>query len=164
MAIPARMGGERPVATRWDPFREIEDAWARMGSLLGDVAGGATGGVLRGPLMTLATLAAPVDIEELDDAFVVELDLPGVRKEDVSIDLRDNELMIKGEMKERERKGVLRRQTRRYGAFEHRISVPGDVDPDSVSAMLENGILTVRLAKARRSQPKHIEIKEVNGS
>ncbi len=158
MAVPVRMGGERPLATRWDPFREIEDTWARMGSLLGDVAGGTTGGVLRGPLMALATLAAPVDIEETDDAFIVELDLPGVRKEDVSIDLRDDELVIKGEVKERERSGMLRRQSRRIGAFEHRISMPGDVDPDSVTATLENGVLMVRLAKARRSQPRHIEI------
>jgi HSP20 family protein len=48
---------------------------------------------------------------------------------------------------------------RRYGTFEHRVSLPGDVDPDSVTAMLENGVLTVRLAKARRSQPRHIEVK-----
>jgi HSP20 family protein len=129
-----------------------------MGSLLSDVAGGASGGALRGPLMALATLTAPVDVEETDDAFIIELDLPGVRKENVSVDLMGNELLVKGDVQERERSGMLRRQSRRFGAFEHRVTVPGDVDPDSVTATLENGVLTVRLAKARSSQPRHIEI------
>jgi HSP20 family protein len=139
---------------RWDPFREIEDAWNRMGSLLGDVVGGAEGR----PFGVLPGRAAPVDVEETDDAFVVELDLPGVRREDVSIDLRDDELFVTGESRERERKGTLRRQTRRVGAFEHRIALPGEVDPDSVKATLNDGVLTIQLAKAKRSQPRHIEI------
>jgi HSP20 family protein len=139
---------------RWDPFREIEDAWNRMGSLLGDVVGGAEGwpfGVLPGRM-------APVDIEETDDAFIVELDLPGVRREDISIDLRDNELFVTGEIKERERKGALRRQSRRVGAFEHQIALPGEVDQESVKATLSDGVLMIELAKAKRSQPRHIEI------
>jgi HSP20 family protein len=154
------MRTERPgTMAGWDPFREIEDAWSHMGSLLGDVVG-ARGGRLVGPL---AAAVVPVDIEETDDAFLVEIELPGVRREDVSIDLRDNELQVTGEIKERERKGVLRRQTRRVGKFEHRIILPGDVDVESVSATLADGVLTIRLAKARKSQPKHIEVTSGNG-
>ncbi|WP_041939014.1 MULTISPECIES: Hsp20/alpha crystallin family protein [Frankia] len=138
---------------RWDPFREIEEAWSRMGSLLGDVAGGSGR-----PLGVLAGAALPVDIEETDDAYVVELELPGVRREDVSIDLRDDELHVTGEIGERERTGVVRRRSRRVGRFEHRIALPGEVDIEGVSANLADGILTVTLPKARRSRPRHIEI------
>jgi HSP20 family protein len=154
MTLPARVSQGPARMIRWDPFREIEDAWTRMGSLLGDVVGGTEGrpfGILPGRL-------APVDIEETENAFIVELDLPGVRREDVSIDLRDSELFVTGESKERERKGTLRRQTRRVGTFEHRIELPGEVDPESVKATLKDGVLRVELAKAKRSQPKHIEI------
>ncbi len=138
---------------RWDPFREIEEAWSRMGSLLGDVAGGSGR-----PLGVLAGAVLPVDIEETDDAYVVELELPGVRRGDVSIDLRDDELHVTGEISERERTGVVRRRSRRIGRFEHRIALPGEVDIEGVSANLADGVLTVTLPKARRSRPRHIEI------
>jgi HSP20 family protein len=138
---------------RWDPFREIEEAWSRMGSLLGDVAGGSGR-----PLGVLAGAVLPVDIEETDDAYVVELELPGVRRGDVSIDLRDDELHVTGEIGERERTGVVRRRSRRVGRFEHRITLPGEVDVEGVSASLADGVLTVTLPKARHSRPRHIEI------
>lgn len=155
MALPVRRGdGGQGTLTRWDPFREIEDAWTRMGSLLGDVMGGLEGR----PARLLGGMVLPVDIEETDDAFVVELDLPGVRRDDVSVDLRGNELYVTGETKERERTGVLRRRSRTMGRFEHRITVPGDIDPESVRASLADGVLTIQLEKARRSQAKHIEI------
>ncbi|WP_131764855.1 Hsp20/alpha crystallin family protein [Candidatus Protofrankia californiensis] len=154
MALPVR-SVERPATmVRWDPFQEIEDAWTRMGSLLGDVVGRVEGR----PVGPLAAAVAPIDIEETDDAFIVEIELPGVRREEVSIDLRGNELQVTGEIKERERTGVLRRQTRRMGRFEHHIVLPGEVDPDSVNAMLDDGVLAIRLAKTRETQPKHIEV------
>jgi HSP20 family protein len=154
MTLPARRG-DRPVTlARWDPFREIEDAWTRMGSLLGDVMGGLEGR----PARLLGGLVLPVDIEETDDAFVVELDLPAVRREDISVDLRDSELCVSGEIKEREQKGVQRRRSRPLGRFEHRIAVPGEVDPESVRASLADGVLTIWLAKSKRSQAKHIEV------
>ncbi|WP_018501002.1 Hsp20/alpha crystallin family protein [Parafrankia discariae] len=158
MTNPVRAASGRQLPTiRWDPLREIEDAWTRMGSLLGDVTGGGERrpyGVLAG----LAGLAPAVDVEETTDEFVVELELPGARAEDLSIDLRDSELFVTGEIRERERHGTLRRQTRRVGRFEHVILLPGEVDPDEVNASLDDGLLTVRLAKARRSQPRRIEI------
>lgn len=86
--------------------------------------------------------------------------MPGVKREDVNIELRANEVRITGEMKEKERTGVLRRQTRRVGQFEYIVSLPGDIDPDKVEAALHDGVLTVRLGKAAASQPRHIEVKE----
>jgi HSP20 family protein len=100
------------------------------------------------------------DIEETDDAYVLELELPGVHKGDVTIELRDNEVRITGEIKQRERTGVLRRQTRRVGQFEYTVMLPGDVDPEKVEANLHDGVLTVRLGKAAASQPRQIEVKE----
>jgi HSP20 family protein len=64
--------------------------------------------------------APPVDLEETDDVWVVEADLPGVRKGDVTVEVRDGELAIHGEVRERERTGILRRRTRRTGAFDYR--------------------------------------------
>ena len=100
------------------------------------------------------------DIEETDDAYILELDVPGLKREDVNIELRDNEVRIKGEIKEKERTGLLRRQTRRVGRFEFGMTLPGDINPDSVDATLRHGVLTVRLGKATASQPRQVEVKD----
>src|SRR5262249_40265972 len=102
----------------------------------------------------------PVDIEETDDSYVVEMDLPGVRTEDINVELRDNdELRITGQYPERERMGVLRRRTRRSGQFEYDVVLPGEVDPEKIDAMLENGVLTVRLAKSASAKARQIAVK-----
>jgi HSP20 family protein len=101
----------------------------------------------------------PVDIEEQDDAFLVEAELPGVRREDVSIELVGNELSITGEIKDKERKGVLRRRTRRIGRFEYRVRLPDQVDPEKIEANLADGVLTVRVPKTEKAARRTIEVK-----
>jgi HSP20 family protein len=101
----------------------------------------------------------PVDIEEADDQFIVELDLPDVRPEDVDVELNDNHLRVTGESRRRERSGIPRRQTRRVGALEYLITLPGEIDPDRVDASLSEGVLSVRVGKADASRARHIEVK-----
>ena len=139
-------------ARRSDPFREMEDLQDRMGQLMDGLFGLVPPTIARLPL-------APADIEEADDAYVVELDLPGVKPGDVDVEVRENELRVSGEIQERERKGILRRQMRRVGQFEHVVALPGEVDPDKVEATLSDGVLTVRLGKSQVRKPRHVEIK-----
>jgi HSP20 family protein len=102
----------------------------------------------------------PVDIEETEDAWVVEADVPGVKREDVHVELRGNELRISGEVIERERVGILRRRTRRVGEFEYRVQLPVDADPDDINASLHDGVLMVRIPKGDRNRPREIEVKQ----
>lgn len=101
-----------------------------------------------------------VDIEETDDSYVLETDLPGVKRDNVNVELRDNEVRITGAIEEKQRTGVLRRQTRRAGQFELVVSLPGDIDPNKVEASLQDGVLNVRVGKAAASQPRQIEVKQ----
>lgn len=100
-----------------------------------------------------------VDLEETDDAYVVEAELPGVRREDVSLELVGDELSITGEIKEPERKGTVRRQSRRTGRFAYRVGLPSHLEPDKVEAKLDGGILKVTVPKSERAQRRRIEIK-----
>jgi HSP20 family protein len=77
----------------------------------------------------------------------------------VKIELVGRELTISGEIKERERKGVLRKKTRRVGRFEYRVVLPDEVDAEKVDAKLNDGVLTVRAPKAERAQRRRIEVK-----
>jgi HSP20 family protein len=146
---PRRFTSSAPA--RWDPFRDLEELQARTAQLIGSALPAAL-------VEDGAPWAPPVDIEETDDAWVIEAEVPGVKRDDINVDLRDNELVITGEIKERERKGILRRRTRRVGQFEFRVTLPGDVDRDRVDADLHDGVLTVRIPKPERAEPRRIEI------
>jgi HSP20 family protein len=100
-----------------------------------------------------------VDIEELEDAYVVEAEVPGVKREDVNIEVSGNELTISGEIKVREREGIIRRRTRRVGEFEFRVVLPNEVNAEGIDAKLNDGVLTVRIPKAERAQRRRIEVK-----
>jgi HSP20 family protein len=137
---------------RSDLLREFQDLSERMGRLWASAVPG--GGGL-GPDVPWEPAG---DIEETDDAYVLELDLPGLRKDQVSVEILDSELAVHGEIKERERTGVIRRQTRRVGQFDYRMSLPADADAERISAELADGVLTVRVPRAEKAKPRRIEI------
>ncbi len=156
MALPARRSEQTsPSASsaRWTPFQELEDLHERMGRLM------ETGWPGSRELAGAGPWSPPVDIEEQDDAWLVEAEIPGVEREDINVELHEGELAISGEIKERERKGILRRRTRRVGQFDYRVSLPGELDPDRVEASLDGGILRLRLPKPEKAQRRRIEIK-----
>jgi HSP20 family protein len=153
MALPAQTArGSTVLPERWDPFRELDELQSRMGQLMENVWSGA--GSLGNGIWS-----PPVDIEETDDAWIVEADLPGVKHADVNVDVRDSELVVSGDIKERERKGILRRRTRRTGRFELRVTFPGQVNADKVKAKVGDGVLTVRIPKAEQEGSRRIEVK-----
>ena len=146
MVLPVRRNTELQSL---NPFRELDDLYQRMSRLLESSVGEVHG---------VAGWVPAVDVEENDEAFVVEAELPGVKRDDVSVDLQDNELRIHGEIKERKRTGILRRQTRRTGQFDYRVTLPHEVDADNVEANLHEGVLRVQVRKVEQTKPRRIEI------
>ena len=145
----------RLATERWDPLSELDQVTERMRRMLDQTFGG----FALQPFSTEMGWAPPVDIEETDDAYVIEAELPGVKEKDVNIEHAGNEISVSGEIKERERKGVLRRQTRRTGRFEYRVRLPEHVDGEKIDAKLDGGVLTVRVPKSQRAQRRRIEVK-----
>jgi HSP20 family protein len=153
--LPERRSASTPE--RWEPLSELEQMTERMRRMLDESFGGFG---LSSPRLMEGTRWSPmVDIEERDDAYVIEAELPGVKRQDVNIELVGNELAITGEIKERERKGAVRRRTRRTGRFEYRVTLPNQVDAEKIEAGLDQGVLTVRVPKSEREQRRKIEIK-----
>jgi HSP20 family protein len=102
--------------------------------------------------------APPVDVEETDDAWIFEVDLPGARREDLQVEVRDGELTISGEVRERERAGVLRHRARRTGAFSYRTTLPAGVDADRVQARFDSGVLTIQVPRPEGAKPRRVKI------
>jgi HSP20 family protein len=151
--LPERRSTATPE--RWEPLAELEQMTDRMRRML-EQTFGAFGW---SPLAERAGWSPLVDLEETDDAYVVEADLPGVKREDVNIELVGNELAITGELKESERKGTIRRRARRTGRFDYRLSLPSHVDAEKVEASLSDGVLKLRVPKSERAQRRRIEIR-----
>jgi len=152
MALPVRRRDAAPQpVSRWDPLRELEGLQDRLTQLLQRDAADGNGGMPFVPL---------VDIEETEDAWIVEAEVPGVKPEDVTVEVRGAELAISGEIKERQREGILRRRTRKTGEFDYHITLPGDADAERIEATLQDGILTVRIPKPEQERPRRIDVKQ----
>ncbi|MGP4083883.1 Hsp20/alpha crystallin family protein [Streptomyces sp. KR55] len=121
MTLPVRRG--RGALPAWDLFRELEDLHSRMDQLMRSAFPGVGG------LGTAEAWSPLADVEDTEDAYLVELELPGVSKDQITVEVTDVELDVHGEIKEKERSDVVRRHTRHIGQFDYRTNLP--VDPCS---------------------------------
>lgn len=107
------------------------------------------------------TRLLPADVRETGDALEVEMEIPGLRPEDIELTVENNVLTIAGEKKVENREGSedsYRLLERRYGRFERSFRVPGNVKAEDVSANYRNGVLHVTLPKTEESRPRRIRV------
>ncbi|HEX5103285.1 MAG TPA: Hsp20/alpha crystallin family protein [Pirellulaceae bacterium] len=102
-----------------------------------------------------------VNVTETDKTIDVAVDLPGMKPEDVKVELHEGNLWISGEKKEeKEEKGkTFHRMERRSGAFRRILPLPVEVDPGKVDARFHDGVLTISLPKSEKVAPQKIEVK-----
>ncbi|MFF7391915.1 Hsp20/alpha crystallin family protein [Streptomyces scabiei] len=145
----------RPLGWARNPLTEFDQLLSEMSGLMESTVGSAATPVAWTPL---------ADVTESDDAFRVEIELPGVKSKDIDVEANGQELVVTGEIKEKERKGVLRRSTRRVGAFEYRLRLPGEVDAEKINAQMSDGVLAITVPKAEVAKPRRVEISETSES
>jgi HSP20 family protein len=134
--------------TRWRPFGELEDVRSRMDRLFGEMTTG-------GEQWKLA-----LDVVERDDAYVVRADVPGLKPEEVKIDVEDDLLTISGEHEESEEEksdNYVRRE-RRYGSFSRSLNLPKGVTADQIEATSKDGVVEISIPKPKQEEPKAVSI------
>lgn len=102
----------------------------------------------------------PADLRETADAYIIEAELPGVRRDDVELTYDDGVLTFSGERRfeaEDEEKNY-RRIERRYGSFSRSFRLPREVKADEVTAAFEDGLLTITVPKGEDARPRTIKI------
>lgn len=134
----------------WSPLTEMEDMYDRMGQLMQAAWGRGWHPIDQG----WAPLA---DVRQTDDAYVVEMDLPGVKKEDISVELSGAELVVTGDLKDGA-DGQSSRRVRRSGHIEQRVLLPVPAEADKVTASLSDGVLTVTVPKSEDDKPQRVEV------
>lgn len=108
-----------------------------------------------------AVWAPSVDIKEEANRYVVQVDLPGVKPEDIEVTLQNGVLTIKGERQTeaKEEKENYRRIERFYGSFFRRFTLPETVEEEKIEANYDKGVLTISIPKKPEVQPKKISVK-----
>jgi HSP20 family protein len=142
---------------RWEPARELQSIQQEMNRLFGTFfdspTGGGNGGGLRRWIPAM-------DLVEEGNNYVLRADLPGVKEDHVKVELEDNVLTISGERRsehEDKKEGYYRIE-RASGAFSRSLTLPEGVDPDSVQASFEKGVLEVRIPKPEERKPRRVAI------
>jgi HSP20 family protein len=154
--VNEREGGGDVTIVRWEPLRELSSIQTEMNRLFNTVFDApdqdGSGQARR--------WTPPMDLLETGDHFVLRADLPGMREEDVSIELEDNVLTVSGERKAEHAEGGqgFYRVERAFGAFSRSLTLPKGVDADAVEAHFENGVLEVRISKPEQRKPRKISI------
>lgn len=140
---------------RWDPFKEMEELRSRIDRLFEEFLGSLRRRELGAPRAWLP----PVDIYDEGDELVVEMDLPGLKKEDIEIHMDGDTLTVRGERKrpDEERRRYARSE-RVFGPFERSFSINIPIKVEEVKASYENGVLTLRLPKAEEARPRRIRV------
>jgi len=143
---------------RWlDPFRDLTSIQERMNQIFEDALSRSRG---RDEGLRTGMWTPAVDIYERNDAVVVKAELPGVEKEQISVEVKDGILTLRGERKfERDvKEESYHRIERSYGTFMRSFSLPVSVDQDKVKAAFRDGVLEVELPKKEQAKPKQVRV------
>ena len=133
---------------------------ARLNRMLDEALGGWMGMESPRGGSVLSDWLPACDITEDDRSIRLQLELPGVKPEDIRLSIEDNVLSVRGEKRQvaEERNERVHRYERSYGAFERSFTLPSSVDSGSIDANFENGILTVMIPKSERAKPREIRL------
>jgi len=142
---------------KWNPWREMPTLHNRINSLFDD------------PFFRIGRLSdeesmgmwnPAVDLYEKDEHFIIKAELPGVKKDDIKVDLKDRVLTLSGERtydNEVKEENYYRRE-RSYGKFQRAFTLPAEVDPEKIKAEFKDGVLQIEVPKPENKKAKQVTI------
>lgn len=111
---------------------------------------------------SMGGFGVPMDVYVTDEDYIIKAVVPGLKPEDLNVEVNDNTVTIQGEVvppaKEGEKSNWLLQEIR-YGQFSRSLSVGSEIDGSKAEAHVENGVLTLRIPKAEAAKPKVIKVK-----
>jgi HSP20 family protein len=136
--------------TEWRPFSDFVELRHRLDQAFRDLSDG----VQRG-------WSPSVDLVRRDDALILRADIPGIKPDDVKIEVEDNVLTVSGEHRgeTEERKEHYMRRERRYGSFSRSMMLPKGVTADDIEATTEDGVLEVTIPVPKAAEKQKVEVK-----
>ena len=142
---------------KWDPFRDVSTLQDRINRIFNESFGRSRD---FDDEVSLSDWRPPVDIYETGDGIVLKIELPGVNKDDVSVEVKDNVLTLKGErLLDPEIKDEhYYRKERSFGKFNRSFSLQESIKPDLIKASFKDGVLTVEVPRPEEDKPKQVTV------
>ncbi|MBU4185072.1 MAG: Hsp20/alpha crystallin family protein [Proteobacteria bacterium] len=142
---------------RWDPLRNVATLQDRINRMFNEAFASSKDFEDE---VSMSAWRPAVDIFDTDNAIVIKAELPGIKKDNVSIDVKGNVLTIKGERsfdKEIKEENYYRKE-RSFGKFQRSFTLPEAVNPEAIKANFKNGVLEIEVPKPEEKKPKQISI------
>ena len=148
---------------RFSPWGQVASLQSDMARLMNQAFGSTTptGGNGNGH----STWLPPVDVSDTENEIVLSFDLPGLKEDEIAVELEDNVLTVSGqrERKTEQSKDNFYRYERRFGAFSRSVALPAGVREDAIKADYSDGVLEIRVPKPEEQRPKRIQIGGATG-
>jgi HSP20 family protein len=143
--------------SQWNPFQDLMVLQDRMNRLFEDATQRRTQTGETGDEFERADWTPVADIYETESGYTIAIDLPGIKRDDIEIDIDDNRLIVKGTRVVDESRP--RRSERPRGKFLRSFSVPASIDQNRIGAEYKDGVLQIRLPKLAEQKAQKIEVK-----
>ena len=142
---------------KWDPFRDVAVLQNRINRMFDDSFGPSRD---REDEMNMCAWRPAVDIYETETGVILAVELPGVGKENVAVEVKDNILTLKGERlsKPEIKKENYYRQERCYGTFQRSFTLHHNIQPNLIKATFKDGMLEIEIPRPEEEQPKQITV------
>ena len=146
---------QRPELSIWPGFGRLSNLRDEIDRLFEEPLSG-----LARTSQLLSGWTPALDLHEDKDNFVVKIEVPGMKKEDIEVTLHEGSLSISGERKgeEKFKDADAYRSERFFGHFQRTVTLPAPVAADKIKAQYKDGVLTVTLPKAEEAKPKQIDV------
>jgi HSP20 family protein len=140
------------ISSPWQMMRRMQEDLDRVFGQI--VSPFQSGGLPRAEM--LSTVMPSMDVSETDKEVLVEVDLPGFKQDEISVEVQDGQLVLRGETKRvspngQEENRQYHRRERRYGFFEQTFTIPQNIDEDRVNAEFKDGVLSLKLPKSEQA-------------
>jgi len=144
---------------RWEPFRELDDIFARYNPFLSRLPGGRMAGTVE-QADEMPTWTPVANISETETEYLIKAELPEVGKEDVKVTVNEDVITISGERRKEveQQSEKIHRIESFYGNFSRSFRLPDDADVASIQAESRNGILKVRVPKKPAARARTVEV------
>jgi len=142
---------------KWDPFRNVAALQDRINRIFDESFSRTTD---LDDDISMSAWKPLVDIYETDEAIILKAELPGIKKDDVSVEVKDNVLTLKGvrtEEKEIKEKNYYRKE-RAFGTFSRAFNLQHRIQPDKIKARFKDGVLKIEIPKPEEEKPKQITV------
>ena len=145
-----------PVNIWWDPYDELSQIQSQMNRLFSETS---RNKIWQRGFPDMNIYEVSKDIKDAKDKYIISMDIPGMEKENINVEVKNNILLVTGERNNgnEEKSDNYYRQERSFGYFSQSLPLPGDANSSGISVEYKKGVLTIEIPKLEKTDTQHVQ-------